>query len=117
VAWNAAQQTTTNARDTQKNSSVLSLTLRIIAFVIIRFTDTISPAAPEQRQTTLKCYRRLSTRLAPINYIHKADESSFFDTVRCNDYRMQKINKQLQKQGLALTGRNTTGPPSRAATW
>ena len=44
--WKATQQITTNAIETQKNSSVLARTSRIIAFVMIRFTDTISPAAP-----------------------------------------------------------------------
>jgi len=46
VTWKAKQQMTTNAIDTPKNSIVLARTSRIIAFVTIRFTDTINPAAP-----------------------------------------------------------------------
>jgi len=57
--WNATQQITTNAIETQKNSSVLARTSRITAFVMIRFTDTISPAAPAC--TTAKICNHLDT--------------------------------------------------------
>jgi len=46
VAWKARQQTTTNAIDTPKNSIVLARTSLISDLVMIRFTDTINPAAP-----------------------------------------------------------------------